>query len=348
MAIGCTGKTSGQHGMDRPEISDCGASEKVEKRMNDEKTHQILTDTLRRHYGLEGKLTRLGGENLNYRVDTIDGSTFVFKVVDQDMPSSVVAMEARVVEHAVKSDYPASLPRIIKNISGKIETRISIPGYSYERSRLIAFVPGVELHSFIDISDKVLFNIGSMVGLFSQIMKDFDDPAAHRSHRWNLTEVAQHRKSISLIEDHEKANLLRWAFDQWESRAAVHFDDLPWQFIHGDLNPENLMMEGDQVTGLVDFGDACMNPAVCDLAICLAYLMMNRDDPLAAVDVVLGGYEQVRPLTPLEHRVLMPLVCGRLAASIAVANERKLIDPSNPTWFGGEEKAWQLLARLDR
>lgn len=40
------------------------------------------------------------------------------------------------------------------------------------------------------------------------------------------------------------------------------------------------------------------------------------------------------------------LVCGRLAASISVSHERRLIDPDNPNWFSSEQPAWQLLAQL--
>ena len=41
----------------------------------------------------------------------------------------------------------------------------------------------------------------------------------------------------------------------------------------------NILVRGDRVTGLVDFGDSCFNPAVCDLAICLSYVMMGQDNP---------------------------------------------------------------------
>lgn len=180
---------------------------------------------------------------------------------------------------------------------------------------------------------------------YHRAMRGFDHPAAHRSHRWDLAEAGQHRDKIKLLKDPEEQSILEWGFSSWDKvRGAL--DSLPWQFIHGDLNPENLMVKGDRVTGLVDFGDACFNPTVCDLAICLAYRMMDQNDPLRAMETVLAGYQEVQALSETERSVLLPLVCGRLVTSIAISTERRGIDPDNPNWFGGEASAWNLLRYL--
>ena len=106
------------------------------------------------------------------------------------------------------------------------------------------------------------------------------------------------------------------------------------------------MVEDGRVTGLIDFGDCCYNPAVCDLAICLAYLMMRGPEALPVAAAVSEGYQGLRVLAPDELEVLYPLICARLAVSLCVAKERTAIDPSNPNWFGGEESAWRLLGQL--
>jgi Ser/Thr protein kinase RdoA (MazF antagonist) len=130
----------------------------------------------------------------------------------------------------------------------------------------------------------------------------------------------------------------------WDE-ARRRLPELPWQFIHGDAHDENILMEGERVVGLIDFGDSCHNPTVCDLATCLTYMMM-RGDPVRIAQVITQGYQEVRPLLHAEVQCLYPLVCGRLAVSLCIANERKTIDPHNPNWFGGEGRTWALLRRL--
>ena len=316
--------------------------------MIDQKTEQSIAATLAEYYGLEGELSRLGGENLNVLVRTPDGQKFVFKVVDDDMPPEVVEMEFSVIDHAISGGFGPDLPRIIKNNLGNTETRINIPLSGLDRARLIAFIPGNDMDSLADISMDLFKSVGRTVAEFNLLMEDFDHPVAHRTHRWDLAAADQHSHSISLIEDDEKRDLLAWAYEQWLGKARTRFGDLPTQFIHGDANRANLMAVGNEVSGLIDFGDACFNPTICELAICLAYMMMDRDDPMEVAEAVIGAYHDVRPLSGLEREVLFPLVCGRLAVTISVANQRKLIDPNNPTWFGDEVKAWRLLHVLSR
>ncbi|MGH8035320.1 MAG: phosphotransferase, partial [Lysobacterales bacterium] len=101
-----------------------------------------------------------------------------------------------------------------------------------------------------------------------------------------------------------------------------------------------------RVSGLLDFGDSCFNPAVCELAICLAYQMMGQADPWAVAKAVIAGYESLRPLSVEEKAVLRHLVCGRLAVTLCVATERHQIDADNTNWFVSEAPAWELIAKL--
>lgn len=199
-----------------------------------------------------------------------------------------------------------------------------------------------------DISEELLRNTGETLALFDQAMTGFEHPAAHRAHRWKLTQVAQHEDSIELVRDASHRRLLSWAYAQYRKIDTCNLQQLQWQFIHGDPNPENLLVEDNRIVGLLDFGDSCHNPRICDLAICLPYLMMDQADPQATARLVVGGYESVLPLSALERECLFPLVLGRLANTLSVAAQRRRIEPDHPNWFVSEERAWRLLARLQR
>jgi Ser/Thr protein kinase RdoA (MazF antagonist) len=305
---------------------------------------RVVGECLRANYGLRGKLDRLPGENLNFLVTINGNKKYVFKIVDEHMPPTVVELEFAAIEHAVRAGFQPRLPRIIENVYGNIETGISIHLNGLYRARLIEFIGGSDLSSVRDISEIVLEDVGRTVAAFGLAMREFDHPAAHRNHRWNLAEAGQHRDKIRLISEREKKDLLVWAFAAW-GELKERLPELPWQFIHGDAHDENILVDGDRVTGLIDFGDCCHNPTVCDLATCVTYLMM-RGDPLRIAQLILRGYRQVRALSAPELECLYPLICGRLAVSLCIVNERKTIDPHNPNWFGGEGRTWQLLGRL--
>jgi Ser/Thr protein kinase RdoA (MazF antagonist) len=298
------------------------------------------------HYGIEGRISRLLGENLNYLVNSDEGERFIFKIVDDDMPADFVAMENEAIEYAISAGFHAKLPRILKNRNGKIETGINLRTNVKYRARLQAYIDGSLLDSLSDISSSLGRNLGKTLAEFDLSMKSFDHPEAHRNHRWNLAEAGQHRSKLALIEEPEQRELLAWAFDFWASQAQPVLPSLSHQFIHGDAHGENILVEGDRITGLLDFGDCCFNPTICELGVCLPYMMTGREEPFGIATGIVAAYHQVRPLSPEELGVLAPLICGRLAVTVSVEAERRKIDPHRPGWFEDGTQSWDLLRLL--
>lgn len=91
-------------------------------------------------------------------------------------------------------------------------------------------------------------------------MNAFDHPAAHRRHRWNLATASRHQGKVALVVDPEKRTLLAWAYGQLTNQVSPFLQELPWQFDHGDGNPENIRIEGEQIVGLLDLVDCCSKP----------------------------------------------------------------------------------------
>ena len=124
-------------------------------------------------------------------------------------------------------------------------------------------------------------------------------------------------------------------------------DDLPAGAIHADYFPDNVLFEGDAVSGVIDFYFACTAPLAYDLAIALsAWGFDGAGRPLPDILTAFRqGYEAVRPLTPAEADALPRL--GRAAAlrftltrlhDQVFHDPSKLVTPKDPAAF---------LARLD-
>ncbi len=306
----------------------------------------IILQCLFDHYGIEGSLTRLTGENINYLVEVSEEERYVLKIVDENMPSEVTAMAYAAIEHFVTNGFDLELPRIVKNRQHKINTGIILRKKYDNRAILYHFIDGTLLSNSSDISANLAENVGTVIALFDLSMENFDHPAAHRSHQWNLAETSQHEHKIKLTKDPDRRELLAWAYRTWASDAQPMLSALPQQFIHGDAHDDNILVNAGRVTGLLDFGDCGFNPTICELAICVPYLMMGRDNPMEIAASIVAGYHKTRPLSDAELSVLMPLVCGRLAVTLSIAAERRQLDPSRAAWFDSEQGAWDLLAFL--
>lgn len=91
--------------------------------------------------------------------------------------------------------------------------------------------------------------------------------------------------------------------------------DLPCGVIHADLFPDNVLMLGGDVSGLIDFYFACNDITAYDIAVTHAAWCFDADGGAfdrELSDALLAGYEAVRPILP-EERAMLP-VLGRGAA----------------------------------
>ncbi len=110
--------------------------------------------------------------------------------------------------------------------------------------------------------------------------------------------------------------------DHARTAAALDLSALPQSQTHTDLFPDNVLMLGDKVTGLIDFYFACTGPMALDLAVSHAAWCFDSGNSYRADcgAALVEGYQSVRPLTP-EERALFPEIakgaCLRFVASRA-------------------------------
>ncbi len=104
------------------------------------------------------------------------------------------------------------------------------------------------------------------------------------------------------------------AFQQQLAHSAA-FAALPRGAVHADLFCDNVLFDGlpghEKLTGCFDFYFAGIDTLAYDLAVCLNDWCLNADDASldeARAQALVQAYEQVRPLTPGEHRLLPALL----------------------------------------
>ena len=100
-------------------------------------------------------------------------------------------------------------------------------------------------------------------------------------------------------------------------------DDLPRSIIHSDLFPDNVLMLGDEVSGMIDFYFAAHDMMAYDLTVThAAWCFDKRGERFdeAVGKALVEGYENIRPLEAAEREALPLLAegaCQRFVASRA-------------------------------
>ena len=303
---------------------------------------------LEKAYGLTGEVSKLAGENENYLVKEPDGTRYVLKLADESATPDLLEMEDRVVEVLARSIPDRGLPLACPTLDGGTQARVDLSGGETIRGRLLTFVQGKAWRESVPAGPERLADLGSLIARMHLALSEFSHPQAHRTHAWDLARAQQHRTAVLILNDPEQRRILEQIFLGYAALVVPVMDALPRTIIHGDLNDDNVLIQGGRISGILDFGDCLTNPMACDLAIALAYHTLDEPDPLSAAADIIGAYHRVRPLTLDEITVLFPLMCTRLAVSVLISARRRKIDPARDSWFVSEKRAWHNLKLFSR
>ena len=107
--------------------------------------------------------------------------------------------------------------------------------------------------------------------------------------------------------------LVNGVIKEWDDKRG-NLNLLPQGVCHNDFHGGNLLAKGDNVLGILDFGDALKTWYAADLAITLAFISFKKANPLPSMKSVVRGYSSKRKLSAAEKSSLLLLIKMRAAA----------------------------------
>ncbi len=313
-------------------------------------SEQLAEAIAEQHFGVCGTAKELPGErDQNFQIVGPE-NRFVLKIANPQTIRQQVELENAAIGIVETIDTLES-PILQKSTSGSnIATVHDSQGQPYF-VRCLSFVPGIPLASFQPHSPELLNAIGRALGeLDVELTALNSQPAAKRELKWDLKNTPRIVASSLPLFDSQQAALLDYyqkLFDPLVGRVAR----LPASVIHNDANDYNLLVDHDAdrgmaLLGLIDFGDLVYATTINDLAICAAYAMLSKSDPISALTALTVGYHEGRGISEDELSVLFPLVCMRLSQSVCISAAQKRVRPDNEYLQITEQAAWQLLNQL--
>jgi len=259
-----------------------------------------------------------GVSNSNWLVDTT-GGRYILTMYERRIDLDDLPYFLGLLDHLSAKACP--VPRTIHDRDGAAFRLLDGKAVA-----LIEFLPGV---SPTKPSASQAFAVGQTLARMHAASADF------ALSRLNTMDFAD---NLALLEQCGEAPLASIHADlpamlaAAREAAALDLSALPQTQIHADLFPDNVLMLGNEVTGLIDFYFACTGAMALDLAV--THAAWGFDSATNMYDrecggAILRGYESVRPLAPDERAVLPDIAKGAALRFVASRAEDWLDTPED-------------------
>jgi len=316
-------------------------------------TDQVV-QLVRRFYNLTGSVQSLPSErDQNFLLRTEEGQKYVIKIANGMEERTLLEAQNDVMRYVAKNI--SFCQQVIPTDDGKEIETIKSANEDQHFIRLVSYLPGTPLGKLKHHPNELLYDIGQRIGQLTNALKGFEHPALHRDFHWNLVNGQKViAKNGQLIRDMSLRETIRKFARDFEKHTAPLLPSLALSIIHNDANEYNLIVGGDEnsgtkklsVMGLIDFGDMVYSYTVGELAVAIAYAILEKPDPLGCAAEIIKGYNSVHPLAEIELAALFGLIRMRLCMSACIAADQQAYQPENEYLGISQEPVRDTLPKL--
>lgn len=258
-----------------------------------------------------------GISNSNWLIETTAGR-FILTMYERRIDNADLPFFLGLLDHL--SAKGCAVPRTIHDRAGKAFRMIADKAVA-----LIEFLPGVSIDQPNAAQARA---VGAALAAMHRAAMDFPlrranplDPAASLATLRHCGDDA-----LTAID-----RALPAVVDVAERIGRAWPGNLPASICHTDLFPDNVLMLGERVSGMIDFYFACSEAMAYDLAVTHAAWCFDkrgeRFDPMIGA-ALMEGYQAVRPLDDAESAALPLLAQGACLRFVASRAEDWLDTPA--------------------
>ena len=303
-------------------------------------------------YGITGQVSPLVSERDQNAALSSGSDRYVVKLSNPGEAPEIVHLQAAALTHLATVDPELAVPRVMQTVTGDPVSQVETTKGTF-LIRVVTYLPGQPLAE-VGKTPELLLELGTFIGRVSAAFASFAHPAAHRDDfLWNLMNAQAVRLLTPSIANASDRALVENAFERHRTLVVPALPHLRVGVLHHDANDYNVLALDGRVSGLIDFGDMAYGPVINELAVTLAYALLDVSDIIASARSVISGYCAAFPLNARELRVLFDLVATRLAMSVVISSDRaskaeaaEAAEEVDPYLLISQAPALRLLRRL--
>lgn len=295
---------------------------------------------------------------------------YVLKVTNALDSKKVGIFDAQTQLMLFLSQQNIQCPRPVMNIYGKYHSLEKI-GSAQNNVRLLEFQPGKVFQDVLK-TNNLYYQAGEYVAKVDTALKDFKHDAFD-SHvtLWHMQSLPNLKEFLYVITDVERKDVVEQVIVAFETQVLQNSDKFARGVIHGDFNTHNILVNKTdrlnefKVSGIIDFGDVSYSHYLFELAIAMAYMILQSED-IETGGLVIAGYSMIRNIPQEELDVLKVIfifqfylqwivliynhfqvcVAARLCQSLVLGAYTHTQDPENDYVLSTQNAGWKLLFEM--
>lgn len=311
-------------------------------------TEAEVKEIVREYYDISAEIKPLNGyDEENFLLKNSAGEKFILKIGSDDQGIDVINAQIRMLNHLSETPLANKFQKVILNREGNFITTI-IRNNKSHYIRILSFLEGSFWYQSGNFTKELFQNLGRFLGRMDKNLKGFSDAGLHRNLVWDISKAGEAIDKLKYISDPAKRRLADYFLLQFQTEVQPNLNSLRHAYIQNDAHDYNVLVSGNEITGLIDFGDSVYSALINNVAISCTYTSMYVDDPLPYICQLVKGYHEEYPLKPEETDLLYYLIAARVCISVTQSAYNSFAGSNNEHLFLSEKMAWELLEKWIR
>lgn len=303
-----------------------------------------------RLYGIDGSVKPLAGErDQNCRIETADGSRYVFKISNPSEPVSVVDFQIAALEHVARVSPGQPVPRVVRTLAGRSRDTLTLPDGVQTTVRMLTYLDGTQIKETPRTAAQRRA-MGRVLAELNLALRDFSHPAATHDLLWNVSAAHRLTAKLDAIDDAPRRALAESFMTRFTDHVLPRLDSVRAQVIHNDYHLYNVLVapeDHERIVGIIDFGDMLHAPLVGEVATAAAFHMAGNADPFEGPAQFVGAYHATLPLTDIEQEIVADLMATRHLITALISEWRARCYPENRDYIMRHNPAaWEALSLM--
>ena len=305
----------------------------TQKKINDSTEH--WAQILYKHWGVKAKLSELDGEyDLNFLAISSSRRPLILKIMREDCPKWLVEAQIAAMQHIEGVAKLSTTPKVFLNLKGQSCIEVTDDFGNIQFIWVLEYIPGKCLAKLRPKPLILIEEIGEALGATTTALSSYDNDKLNRSFKWNLLQAGWIDEHLNCITDKDRYETIKKISLNF-SKCLPQLKSFNRQVIQNDPNDYNILISGEYdekktLSGIIDFGDMCVAPSICELAIAGAYIVLDTPNPEKSLVALVSGFNKTCPLTTNEIDIVWDLLLMRLAVSVVNSTMIAIEMPSDP------------------